>query len=40
MEFLNISRKFFEDNKIDENNFWNIIHAGFAHKRKKLSSNL
>ena len=36
----NISRKFFEDNKIDENNFWNIIHAGFAHKRKKLSSNL
>ena len=36
----NISRKFFIENKIDENNFWDIIHAGFAHKRKKLSSNL
>ena len=23
-----------------ENKFWELIHAGFAHKRKKLSSNL
>jgi len=36
----NISRKFFEDNKIDEEKFWEIVKAGFAHKRKKLSSNL
>ncbi len=36
----NISRNFFIENKIDENKFWEIIHAGFAHKRKKLSSNL
>lgn len=35
-----ISRKTFVENKIDEELFWNIIHAGFAHKRKKLSSNL
>ena len=36
----NISRKIFLENKINENKFWEIIHAGFAHKRKKLSSNL
>lgn len=36
----NISRKFFIENKINEEKFWEIIHAGFAHKRKKLSSNL
>ena len=36
----NISRKFFEENKISEKKFWEIIHAGFAHKRKKLSNNL
>ena len=41
----NISRKNFsfiesvEENDKEEK-FWNIIHAGFAHKRKKLSSNL
>ena len=23
-----------------ENKFWEIIHAGFAHKRKKLYNNL
>ena len=28
------------EESIDENKFWEIIHAGFAHKRKKLSSNL
>jgi 16S rRNA (adenine1518-N6/adenine1519-N6)-dimethyltransferase len=36
----NISRDFFIKNKIEEDKFWEIIRAGFAHKRKKLSSNL
>lgn len=36
----NISRNFFTTNTIQESNFWEIIHAGFAHKRKKLSNNL
>lgn len=36
----NISRRFFIQNQIEEEKFWEIIHAGFAHKRKKLSSNL
>ena len=36
----NISRKTFEENKINEERFWEIVKAGFAHKRKKLSSNL
>jgi 16S rRNA (adenine1518-N6/adenine1519-N6)-dimethyltransferase len=36
----NISRKNFEENKIDEEKFWEIVKAGFAHKRKKLSGNL
>ena len=36
----NISKNNFVKNKIDEGYFWRVIHAGFAHKRKKLSSNL
>ena len=36
----NISRKIFEENKIEEEKFWQIVRAGFAHKRKKLTSNL
>jgi len=36
----NISRKIFKDNNIDEERFWEIVKTGFAHKRKKLSSNL
>jgi len=36
----NISRKIFEENKIDEEKFWQILRAGFAHKRKKLAGNL
>lgn len=36
----NISRKFFIKNKINEEKFWEIVKTGFAHKRKKLSSNL
>ena len=35
-----ISRKFFEQNKLNEEDFWEIVKTGFAHKRKKLSSNL
>ncbi len=36
----NISRKVFEENKINEGGFWEIVKKGFAHKRKKLSGNL
>ncbi|MFA5840918.1 MAG: 16S rRNA (adenine(1518)-N(6)/adenine(1519)-N(6))-dimethyltransferase RsmA [Candidatus Paceibacterota bacterium] len=36
----NISRKFFKENNIKEEEFWEIVKTGFAHKRKKLSSNL
>src|SRR3989344_3280061 len=36
----NISRRVFEENKIDEERFWEIVKKGFAHKRKKLSGNL
>ncbi|MFA6324823.1 MAG: 16S rRNA (adenine(1518)-N(6)/adenine(1519)-N(6))-dimethyltransferase RsmA [Candidatus Paceibacterota bacterium] len=35
----NISRKNFKENTLEQK-FWEIVHAGFAHKRKKLSSNL
>lgn len=35
-----ISKKFFLENKISEQKFFEILHAGFAHKRKILSSNL
>jgi len=36
----NISKQLFTDNQIDEKTFFGILHAGFAHKRKILSSNL
>jgi len=36
----NISRKIFMENKVNEEKFWEIVKAGFAHKRKKLSGNL
>jgi 16S rRNA (adenine1518-N6/adenine1519-N6)-dimethyltransferase len=44
----NISRKNFKNKKlvdvagqqVSEEKFWEIVKAGFAHKRKKLSSNL
>ncbi len=36
----NISRKAFIQGKVDEGKFWQIVKAGFAHKRKKLSGNL
>src|SRR6185503_6944773 len=35
-----ISREFFVKNKIDEGEFWSLVKTGFAHKRKKLASNL
>ena len=36
----NISRKTFEKNEINELRFWEIVRTAFAHKRKKLTSNL
>ncbi len=36
----NISKKFFVENNISEQKFFEILHAGFAHKRKVLISNL
>jgi len=36
----NISNEIFKKNKINEEKFWEIVKAGFAHKRKKLSGNL
>ncbi|MEK7213557.1 MAG: 16S rRNA (adenine(1518)-N(6)/adenine(1519)-N(6))-dimethyltransferase RsmA [Patescibacteria group bacterium] len=36
----NISKKFFTDSKIDEKSFFEILKAGFAHKRKVLIRNL
>ena len=46
IKISNISRKLFKQNSQGrslrnfEERFWEIIHAGFAHKRKKLSNNL
>jgi 16S rRNA (adenine1518-N6/adenine1519-N6)-dimethyltransferase len=36
----NISRKIFTENNINEEKFWEIVKAGFAHKRKQLAGNL
>ena len=36
----NISKKFFTENNIPEQKFFEILHAGFAHKRKMLLGNL
>ena len=36
----NISKKLFTDNQISEEKFFELVKAGFAHKRKVLSSNL
>ncbi len=36
----NISKKSFEENNINEEQFFDIVKTGFSHKRKKLSSNL
>ncbi len=36
----NISRKVFMDSQIKEERFWEMLKQGFAHKRKKVASNL
>lgn len=36
----NISREIFRKSRISEEKFWQIVKAGFAHKRKRLASNL
>ena len=36
----NISKKFFTENNILEEKFFELLHAGFAHKRKMLLGNL
>lgn len=36
----NISRKTFQEKNISEEKFWEIVKAGFAHKRKRLAGNL
>jgi 16S rRNA (adenine1518-N6/adenine1519-N6)-dimethyltransferase len=38
--FKNISKKNFTDNNIDEELFFKVLNAGFAHKRKMLLGNL
>jgi 16S rRNA (adenine1518-N6/adenine1519-N6)-dimethyltransferase len=40
IKISNISRRLFIENNINEEKFWEIVKTGFAHKRKKLSSNL
>ncbi len=38
--FDNISKRFFEENKISETEFFEIMKTGFSQKRKKLGGNL
>ncbi|MFM7088933.1 MAG: ribosomal RNA small subunit methyltransferase A, partial [Candidatus Paceibacterota bacterium] len=40
IKIANISKDFFKKNNINEEDFWSLIHAGFAHKRKMLAGNL
>ena len=40
LSISDISKSFFINNKIGEKEFFEILHAGFAHKRKMLISNL
>jgi 16S rRNA (adenine1518-N6/adenine1519-N6)-dimethyltransferase len=40
LAITNISKRFFTENSITEEKFFEVLHAGFAHKRKVLSSNL
>jgi 16S rRNA (adenine1518-N6/adenine1519-N6)-dimethyltransferase len=40
LSISNISKEFFIKNQIPDKDFFNILHAGFAHKRKMLISNL
>jgi 16S rRNA (adenine1518-N6/adenine1519-N6)-dimethyltransferase len=36
----NVSKDFFKKNKIEEERFFEVLKAGFAHKRKLISNNL
>jgi len=40
LAICNISKNLFTENKIEEKKFFEILHAGFAHKRKMLLGNL
>jgi len=40
LAIYDISKKFFAENNISEENFFAVLHAGFAHKRKMLLGNL
>jgi 16S rRNA (adenine1518-N6/adenine1519-N6)-dimethyltransferase len=40
IHIADISNKIFEENKITEKRFFEVVKAGFAHKRKQLGSNL
>ena len=40
LSIKNINRAIFTKNEINEEDFWQIVKAGFAHKRKILYSNL
>ncbi len=40
IKISNISREFFNKNKIDQSLFWELVRAGFAHKRKIVAGNL
>lgn len=40
IKFENISKKFFLEHKIEEKHFFEVLRAGFAHKRKMLRANL
>lgn len=40
LAITNISKNFFVENKIEEGKFFEILHVGFAHKRKMLLGNL
>ncbi len=40
IKISNISRDFFKKEDINEAIFWQLLHAGFAHKRKILAGNL
>ncbi len=40
IHIANISNKIFEENKITEQRFFEVVKASFAHKRKQLGKNL
>lgn len=40
IKISNINRDIFNTNHTKEDKFWEVVRAGFAHKRKKLSGNL